>query len=467
MSDWYFRRNGKLHGPFSSARLRLLALQLKIGPKTLVKKGEDGDFIQASKLTGLFKEQRQSSLLPVQQSELDLSGLAEAVAMSRRFKAVADETSVLRQERARAARELQEQKVRQQNDWRRTLFGSFVYSSTAVFQGNGPLFLLNAGAMYAATPFISSLMVLILFVKIPFLLMFASLIENVYTQFETWLSWTVGGWFIDTTIQTRYMGMPYQYGVEETMKESAIELLEEVIPTGLHFLPIKISMIYLPCALPFFLACAVADAYDIDVLTIVTQLLPAVFVTLVDQQRTATVVSLAILGLFFVTAHAFLTCIFPMAFMMRVMLKKSQALDPFTILWLCVCFSWKYAGIITYMFFTRIICYGIWVTTISQILLSHNDYVSIEHIREVTLALLKFVHGELNLRGLDFILWGFETFAQCLLIVTLFRTFWAPFEVYLQATHAWIMGTFMNKNHDAIMEVVYTLDLEKGEDQDE
>ena len=54
-----------------------------------------------------------------------------------------------------------------------------------------------------------------------------------------------------------------------------------------------------------------------------------------------------------------------------------------------------------------------------------------------------------------------------LLIVTLFRTFWAPFEVYLQATHAWIMGTFMNKNHDAIMEVVYTLDLEKGEDQDE
>lgn len=52
--SWYVQHNGKTVGPVSAAKLRQLAEAAKISPKTRIRPGEDGDWVNASRVKGLF-----------------------------------------------------------------------------------------------------------------------------------------------------------------------------------------------------------------------------------------------------------------------------------------------------------------------------------------------------------------------------------------------------------------------------
>ena len=53
-NDWYVKINNAEHGPLSSERLKQLALEGKVKPKTFVRKGDSGTWLKASHVTGLF-----------------------------------------------------------------------------------------------------------------------------------------------------------------------------------------------------------------------------------------------------------------------------------------------------------------------------------------------------------------------------------------------------------------------------
>ena len=53
-SDWYVRVGGVERGPISSEALKRLAMEGKVRPETSVKKGAAGDWLPASRVTGLF-----------------------------------------------------------------------------------------------------------------------------------------------------------------------------------------------------------------------------------------------------------------------------------------------------------------------------------------------------------------------------------------------------------------------------
>jgi TM2 domain-containing membrane protein YozV len=52
--SWFVEHKGKIVGPVTSAQLKQLASASKIGRKTRVRLGEDGEWVSASKVQGLF-----------------------------------------------------------------------------------------------------------------------------------------------------------------------------------------------------------------------------------------------------------------------------------------------------------------------------------------------------------------------------------------------------------------------------
>lgn len=54
-SSWYVRSASKAHGPFSSTQLRKLATDGKILQETPVRLGEEGKWVPARKVKGLFE----------------------------------------------------------------------------------------------------------------------------------------------------------------------------------------------------------------------------------------------------------------------------------------------------------------------------------------------------------------------------------------------------------------------------
>lgn len=54
MSEWYVEHNGKLAGPFTSPRLKQLADDGKINRQTHVRKGPEGKWTTADRVSGLF-----------------------------------------------------------------------------------------------------------------------------------------------------------------------------------------------------------------------------------------------------------------------------------------------------------------------------------------------------------------------------------------------------------------------------
>lgn len=53
-SAWYVRKASKTYGPFSSEQLRKLAKDKKIQQETPVRLGEEGKWVVAQKVKGLF-----------------------------------------------------------------------------------------------------------------------------------------------------------------------------------------------------------------------------------------------------------------------------------------------------------------------------------------------------------------------------------------------------------------------------
>ncbi|NQT17492.1 MAG: DUF4339 domain-containing protein [Planctomycetes bacterium] len=53
-SQWYVRKGSKQYGPFSAATMKQYAAQAKIKPDDRVKQGEDGGWLVAAKVKGLF-----------------------------------------------------------------------------------------------------------------------------------------------------------------------------------------------------------------------------------------------------------------------------------------------------------------------------------------------------------------------------------------------------------------------------
>jgi hypothetical protein len=63
MTQWYVKIADKTVGPLSSQQLKQLAQSSKITPATLLRKGSDGTWVPARKVTGLFPSQE---LIPAQ-----------------------------------------------------------------------------------------------------------------------------------------------------------------------------------------------------------------------------------------------------------------------------------------------------------------------------------------------------------------------------------------------------------------
>ena len=53
---WYVRKGSKEHGPFASRQLKKLAAEGKIKPDTPLRRGEDGAWVRAAKVKGLFAD---------------------------------------------------------------------------------------------------------------------------------------------------------------------------------------------------------------------------------------------------------------------------------------------------------------------------------------------------------------------------------------------------------------------------
>ena len=53
-TEWYVRVGSAEQGPFTSSALKQLALQGKVAPDTLVKRGTSGSWVPASAVRGLF-----------------------------------------------------------------------------------------------------------------------------------------------------------------------------------------------------------------------------------------------------------------------------------------------------------------------------------------------------------------------------------------------------------------------------
>ena len=56
--QWYVKVRDRVHGPFSSKQLKQLAALGKISPDTLVRLGDDGNWLPAAKVKGLFVEMK-------------------------------------------------------------------------------------------------------------------------------------------------------------------------------------------------------------------------------------------------------------------------------------------------------------------------------------------------------------------------------------------------------------------------
>ncbi|MFM8771749.1 MAG: DUF4339 domain-containing protein [Candidatus Kapaibacterium sp.] len=56
--EWFYTQRGETYGPVSSADLRAAAHLGFVGPNDMVRRGEQGDWIPAVSIRGLFKEAR-------------------------------------------------------------------------------------------------------------------------------------------------------------------------------------------------------------------------------------------------------------------------------------------------------------------------------------------------------------------------------------------------------------------------
>jgi hypothetical protein len=64
---WYIQHNGRAVGPVTAAKLKQLASAAKIGPETKLRLGDDGEWLDAERVKGLFPATRNSGATPPQQ----------------------------------------------------------------------------------------------------------------------------------------------------------------------------------------------------------------------------------------------------------------------------------------------------------------------------------------------------------------------------------------------------------------
>lgn len=80
--DWYVEHNGRIVGPITSAQLKQLAASSKINPDTKVRLGEDGEWVRAGKVQGLFA-QISTAKAKVQTAVATPSALTKPVALAK------------------------------------------------------------------------------------------------------------------------------------------------------------------------------------------------------------------------------------------------------------------------------------------------------------------------------------------------------------------------------------------------
>lgn len=71
---WYFRKQGEENGPVCPTFLQALARDSLIRPDTLVRKGEEGRWVPASRVCGLFRNRRtEPPALPNAEQSIDIA----------------------------------------------------------------------------------------------------------------------------------------------------------------------------------------------------------------------------------------------------------------------------------------------------------------------------------------------------------------------------------------------------------
>lgn len=81
MTTWFIKHNGRIFGPVTSQRLTELASESRIVSETLVRKGSQGAWVEASKVKGLFVEPPTDEPLP-KAANFESEGMASSIAMN-------------------------------------------------------------------------------------------------------------------------------------------------------------------------------------------------------------------------------------------------------------------------------------------------------------------------------------------------------------------------------------------------
>jgi hypothetical protein len=79
MTTWFIKHNGRIFGPVTSQRLAELASESRIATETLVRKGNQGTWVEAAKVRGLFVDPPKE-LVPLV-ADLDSDGAATSIVM--------------------------------------------------------------------------------------------------------------------------------------------------------------------------------------------------------------------------------------------------------------------------------------------------------------------------------------------------------------------------------------------------
>ncbi len=82
MAQWYYRRHGRQHGPFSPKQFKQMALGGEVQPSDEIRRDDMGGFVAGTKIEGLFP--REPVAMPVPKTGTPASPRALAAPPSRR-----------------------------------------------------------------------------------------------------------------------------------------------------------------------------------------------------------------------------------------------------------------------------------------------------------------------------------------------------------------------------------------------
>lgn len=110
MNQWYIQHSNKIHGPIDDATLKKLASGGKINASTRIRKGEDGQWSECSKINGLFTVIAKQTRSELSKVESKPNAPINAVIKNAQFFVADQPTSLSKNEQVVQGRSIQDQR---------------------------------------------------------------------------------------------------------------------------------------------------------------------------------------------------------------------------------------------------------------------------------------------------------------------------------------------------------------------